>query len=65
MLSLDLFFLYSEMIVRNLERYVGNKVGGHNVNNLRYADDTELIAKKKKKKKDLQQLLDIVEENNE
>ena len=34
-------------------------MGGHNINNLRYADDTVLISENKKK--DLQQLLNIVE----
>ena len=40
MLSPDLFSLYIEVIMRNLERYPRMKVRGHNVNNLRYADDT-------------------------
>ena len=58
-LSPDLSFLYSEICMQNLEGYPGIKVEGHNVNNLRYADDTVLIAENKD---DLQQLLDIVEE---
>ena len=33
-------------------------MGGHNINNLRYADDTVLISENEK---DLQQLLNIVE----
>ena len=57
-LSPDLFNLYSELIMRNLEDSPGIKVGGKNVNNLRYADDTVLIAENEK---DLQNLLDIVE----
>ena len=57
-LSPDRFNLYSEVIMRNLEEYPGIKVGGKNVNNLRYADDTVLIAENEK---DLQALLDIIE----
>ena len=49
LLSPDLFSLNSEIILQNLEEYQEMKVGGHNVNNLRYADDTVLIAKNKKK----------------
>ena len=39
-LSPDLFSLYSEIIMRNIEGQPGIRVGGHNINNLRYADDT-------------------------
>ena len=57
-LSPNLFNLYSEVIMRNLEKHPGIKVGGKNVNNLRYADDTVLIAENEK---DLQVFLDIIE----
>ena len=57
-LSPDLFSLYSEIIMRNIEGQPGVWVGGHNINNLRYADDTVLISENEK---DLQQLLNIVE----
>ena len=57
-LSPDLFSLYSEIIMRNIEGQPGIRVGGHNINNLRYADDTILISENEK---DLQQLLNIVE----
>ena len=40
MLSPDLISLYNETIMRKLEEYPEIKVGGHKVNNLRYADDT-------------------------
>ena len=56
-LSPDLFSLYSEIIMRNIEGQPGIRVGGHNINNLRYADDTVLISENEK---DLQ-LLKIVE----
>ena len=45
--------------MRNLG-YPEIKVGGPNVNILRYTDDTILIAQKE----DLQRLLDIVEDKN-
>ncbi|GFO02707.1 endonuclease-reverse transcriptase [Plakobranchus ocellatus] len=60
-LSPDLFSLYSEIIMRNLENHPVIKVGGQNINNLRYADNTVLIAENKE---DLQKLLNIVEEES-
>ncbi|GFO41770.1 endonuclease-reverse transcriptase [Plakobranchus ocellatus] len=47
--------------MRNLENHPGIKVGGQNTNNLRYADNTVLIAENKE---DLQKLLNIVEEES-
>ena len=47
-LSPDLFSLYSEIIMRNIEGQLGIRVGGHNMINLRYADDTVLISEMKK-----------------
>ena len=47
LLSPCLFNLYPEHIMRNAVLdglQVGIKVGGRNINNLRYADDTTLIA---------------------
>ena len=46
-LSLCLFNLYAEYIIRNAgmdEAQAGVKMAGKNVNNLRYADDTTLMA---------------------
>ena len=46
-LSCCLFNLYAEYIMRNAgleETQAGIKVGGRNINNLRYADDTTLMA---------------------
>ena len=47
MLSLCLFNLYAEYIMRNAgleEAQAGIKISGRNINNLRYADDTTLMA---------------------
>ena len=47
MLSPCLFNLYAEYIMKNAglnELQAGIKVGGRNINNLRYADDTTLTA---------------------
>ena len=46
-LSPSLFNLYAEYIMRNTgleETQAGIKIAGRNINNLRYADDTTLIA---------------------
>ena len=47
-----LFNLYAEYIMRNAgleEAQVGIKIAGRNVNNLRYADDTTLMAESEEK----------------
>ena len=59
--SPDLFNLYSEMILRELEDLPGLVVGGHNINNIRYADDTVLIADSEEKFKEL--LDKVIEES--
>ena len=46
-LSPSLFKLYAEYIMRNPEMdeaQAGIKIAGRNINNLRYADDTTLMA---------------------
>ena len=51
-LSLCLFNLYAEYILRNTgldEAQAGMKTTGRNINNLRYADDTTLMAERTKK----------------
>ena len=50
-LSLCLFNLYAEYIMRNAgleEAQAGIKIAGRHVNNLRYADDTTLMAESKR-----------------
>ena len=55
LLSPCLFNLYAEHIVRNpgLDRLqAGIKIGGRNINNHRYADDTTLMAESEEELKD-------------
>ena len=53
----SLFNLYTERIFREIEDMEGVNVGGHNINNLRYADDTSLLALEEQK---LQNLLNTI-----
>ena len=58
-----LFNLYAEYITRNAgleEAQDGIKIAGTNINNLRYADDTTLMAESKE---ELKSLLKVKEEN--
>ena len=51
-LSLCLFNLYAEYIMRNAgleEAQAGIKIARRNINNLRYADDTTLMAERRTK----------------
>ena len=43
-LSPNLFNLYTDRVFRELEDLRGVSIGGVNISNLRYADDTSLIA---------------------
>ena len=54
-LSPCLFNFYAEYIMRNagLEAQAGLKIAGRNINNLRYADDTTLMAESKEELKSL------------
>ena len=55
-LSPCLFNLYAEYIIRNSgldEAQAGMKIAGKNTNNLRYADDTTLMAESKEERKSL------------
>jgi len=58
-LSPCLFNLYTEKIFREIDNVKGVNVGGVNINNLRYADDTVLLAENAI---DLQNLLTILNE---
>ena len=63
-LSPCLFNLYAEYIMKNAgldETQAGIKIVGSNINNLRYADDTTLMAKSKEELKSL--LMKVKEEN--
>ena len=63
-LSLCLFNLYAEYIIRNAgldEAQVGIKIASRNINNLRYADDTTLMAESE----ELKSLLMKVKEESE
>ena len=64
-MSLFLFNLYAEYIMRNTgldEAQAGIKTAGRNSNNLRYADDTTLMAESEK---ELKSLLTKVKEESE
>ena len=63
-LSLCLFNLYVEYIIRNAgldEAQAGIKIAGRNINNLRYADNTTLMAESKEELKSL--LMKVKEES--
>ena len=62
-LSSCLFNLYAEYIMRNTgleEAQAGIKIAGRNINNLRYADDTTLMAESEEELKSL--LMKVKEE---
>ena len=63
-LSLCLFNLYAEYIMRKArldEAQAGIKIAGRNINNLRYADDTTLMAESEEELKSL--LMKVKEES--
>ena len=61
-LSPYLFNLYTEFIFRKSDEMQGINIGGKNINNLRYADDTVLMAESEQQ---LQALVSLVKENSE
>ena len=63
-LSPSLFNLYAEYIMKNTgleEAQAGIKIAGRNINNLRYADDTTLMAESEEELKSL--LMKVKEES--
>ena len=63
-LSSCIFNLYAEYIMRNTgleEAQAGIKIAGRNINNLRYADDTTLMAESEEELKSL--LMKVKEES--
>ena len=59
-----LFNLYAEYITQNArldEAQAGNKIARRNINNLRYADDTTIMAESEEELKSL--LMKVKEEN--
>ena len=64
MFSTCLFNLYAEYILQNAgldEAQAGIKIAGRNINNLRYSDDTTLMAESKEELKSL--LMKVKEES--
>ena len=64
LLSPCLFNLYTEHIMRNArldELQTGIKIGGRNISNLKYADDTTLMAESEEELKSL--LMKVKEES--
>ncbi|GFN86085.1 retrovirus-related pol polyprotein from type-1 retrotransposable element r2 [Plakobranchus ocellatus] len=51
------------MILRNMEQHEGVKVDGYNINNLRYVDDTVLIADSEEKSQNILTTVTIKSEN--
>ena len=63
-MNICLFNLYAEYIMRNAgleEAQAGIKIAGRNINNLRYADDTTLMAESEEELKNL--LMKVKEES--
>ena len=61
-----LFNLYAEYIIINAgleETQAGIKIAGRNINNLRYTDDTTLVAEREEELKSL--LMKVKEESEE
>src|SRR5215469_7869328 len=61
-MSQDLFNLYNEMIMREIKELEGIRLNGYNINNIRFADDTVLVADSEEK---LQGLLKVLNEVSE
>ena len=61
-LSPDIFSLYGQKVIEETEELEGVRVGGRNINCIRYADDTVLIADSNEK---LQELITTLDEECE
>ena len=60
-LSPELFSLYTEMIMGKINNIDGIKLGGLNVNNIRYADDIAIVADSERR---LQNLIGVIAEES-
>src|SRR5215469_12443980 len=58
----ELFNLYSEMIIREIKGLEGIRLNGYNINNIRDADDTVIVADSEEK---LYGLLNVLNEMSE
>ena len=56
-LSPALFSLYTEMVMKKISHIDGLRIGGLNVNNIRYADDTAIVADSEEQ---LQNLITVI-----
>ena len=61
--SSDLFNIYSKMILRIIKHHEGVRVGGNNINNLRYAYDTVLITDLDEKLQNILTTITVKREN--
>ena len=61
--SPDLFNIYSEIILQNIKHHEGVRIGGNNINNLKYADDTVLIADSEEKLQNILTTVPVESEN--
>ena len=61
-MSPDLFNQYCEMIRKDIKELEGIRLNEYNINNIRYADDTVLVADSEEK---LQNLLNVLKDVSE